>query len=284
MIIIGLFGGQGNQMFQFSLYLILKKQKKAIILKNSVAQSMKILNRSTIFEAYVLDKDYNLNINKYDLRIRALFEKIIIKSFTLFNRRYIELDPSVFDNNIFNLNNYYIEGYWQSEKYFCNYRNEILSAFKLRKELDKKNQTYEKLILKAEISISIHFRFGDYTNEMNKAIYGDICNEEYYQNAIDYFNKNFSNPTFFIFSNEHELITKKFDIKNYFIINSNGEDKGYFDMYLMSICNHNIIANSSFSWWGAWLNLNPDKVVIAPLKWTNNENRQDICPKEWIRI
>ena len=111
-----------------------------------------------------------------------------------------------------------------------------------------------------------------------------ICTDAYYEKAIEYFTEKYEDPTFFVFSNEPQKVTDVINVPNAVIVDVNDELTAWADMYLMSQCHHNVIANSSFSWWGAWLNENPHKEVIAPQKWLNGERTPDICPDTWLRF
>jgi len=133
-------------------------------------------------------------------------------------------------------------------------------------------------------SVSIHFRRGDYvTNPLTSQHHG-VCSNKYYQDAISLLKSKISQPHFFLFSDEPEWLKTNVSLQEPFRIIDN--NPGYVDLYLMSNCKHNIIANSSFSWWGAWLNNNPDKIVIAPHKWFNEPgiNTYDLIPETWIRL
>ncbi len=124
---------------------------------------------------------------------------------------------------------------------------------------------------------------GDYVNH---PIHGGICTMDYYQQAIDIMKSKIVNPKFFIFSNDIEWCHSHLKLADAVYITGNKGENSYRDMQLMSMCKHNIIANSSFSWWGAWLNNNPDKIVIAPAKWFNDPkiNTRDLIPDDWIKI
>jgi hypothetical protein len=175
--------------------------------------------------------------------------------------------------------NLLIFGYFQSEKYFKNYRNEILKLF----EIDDLTNTYlnEKYgdLLKLK-TCSLHVRRGDYVWQQE---FHPVLDVEYYKDSISHFD---DDTHFLIFSNDIEWCENNFDfIKNKTYINGN---ENYQDLYLMTLCNHNIIANSSFSWWGAWLNKNENKIVISPKKWFGdrywNYNTNDLYCENWIKI
>ena len=170
-----------------------------------------------------------------------------------------------------------IKGFFQSEKYFLHNRKSILDFFNFN-EVNRKVRDKYKSILDSKLT-SIHVRRGDYVRHPNHHPTQSI---EYYNKSIDLL----SNKTdkFVVFSDDIEWCKHNFNIPNVIYIEN---EKDYIEMYLMSLCDNNIISNSSFSWWGAWLNTNENKTVIAPNKWFGsaiNENTNDIIPKEWIKI
>ena len=164
-------------------------------------------------------------------------------------------------------------------KYLNKYRQELLKKFTLREKLDAKNQAMLEKIKSHKNSVSIHIRRGDYLqyNEYN------VLDINYYQEAMAKF-ADMEDLHFFVFSNDIPWVKKniKFSAAHTFV-DLNDELNGYKDMWLMKHCKHNIIANSTFSWWGAWLNENPDKIVVEPLCWStgscNKRETQD--PEDW---
>lgn len=285
MILVNLSGGLGNQMFQFALYTKLKSMgKKPILVKNHVVHSMRSMNRCTIFDAFKLDKKYSVYKVENNNRIKRVFERCFVKCFNILYTQYREREVGLFDENVLSCENCYLDGYWQTDKYFSDCRSELISAFTLKHPLDEKNNLILSKIKQSSIAISVHVRLGDYTTVEAHQIYGNICTLDYYEKAFDYFENKYENPIFFIFSNEPNKVSESFKSHNFFIINTNDENTGFIDMFLMSQCQHNIIANSSFSWWGAWLNENPNKEVVAPKKWINSRRMIDICPDLWIRF
>lgn len=188
----------------------------------------------------------------------------------------------------------YLDGYWQSEKYFKSVEELIRKDFAFKDILSLENKILSDKIIN-ENSVSIHVRRGDYiANEITNDFHGS-CSIAYYKNCINYIQSNVTDPCFFIFSDDPKWVTEHLKIENaqMIFVTHNSGDNHYLDMRLMSICKHNIIANSSFSWWGAWLNENPCKIVIAPDKWFNPESRwflehkiitSDILPDNWIKL
>lgn len=273
MIVIKLTGGLGNQMFQYAA-------AKSISIKNR----QKLVIDIDGFNTYTTHK-YGLNhfALKTDFFKRpSKFKSGIIKFFKN-KKKYKEVDFR-FNSYVFNLkaNPLILEGYFQSEKYFIEYENEIRKDFEI-------TSTFKQITLKTienikkVNSVSIHFRRGDYignsTHETDKT--------EYYKEALSFIQNKVENPVFFIFSDDINWVKKNFKTSfETHYIDFNDPESNYEDLKLMSSCKHNIIANSSFSWWGAWLNSNPDKIVIAPKKWFNDEklNYKDVIPQEWIKF
>jgi len=183
-----------------------------------------------------------------------------------------------------NRENICIQGFFQTEKYFSNIRNQILTDFTITKPLNKNNQQILEKIISTN-SVSVHFRRGDYTKERVAKIFG-TCSENYYKKAIKIIqNKSEKNITLFIFSDDIKWVKNniKFDNKTFFVDVNSGK-QGIYDLILMKNCKHNIIANSSFSWWGAWLNENLNKIVIAPTPWMENTENNDLIPENWILV
>lgn len=178
-------------------------------------------------------------------------------------------------------------GYFQSERYFSNYRKEILQDLTFAAELSEKTQALANLIFTAE-SVSLHVRRGDYITIQANFSHIGVCSLDYYRAAIEYVKNHTNNPTFFVFSDDIEWARENIDVGRnaVFYVDHNVGSRSYEDMYLMSHCRHNIIANSSFSWWGAWLNVNMQKIVVAPRRWFSNEkmDSSDIIPESWIKI
>ena len=133
-------------------------------------------------------------------------------------------------------------------------------------------------------AVSLHVRRGDYLLAKNMSVLG-VCGLDYYKKAIEYVAKNVKNPYFFLFSDDIPWVEENLKINYpYEIVDINNGKNSFYDLWLMKNCKHNIIANSSFSWWGAWLNENPNKIVVAPKKWMNTIKKVEVCPKDWIRI
>ncbi|MGL2995218.1 alpha-1,2-fucosyltransferase [Flavobacterium sp. TSSA_36] len=271
-------GGLGNQMFQYALYLALKHKEKNVSLDCSLYSYVKMHN------GFELDRCFGINKleNKFS-RWNLLKLRLALKSKL---KTFVYSDLNCYDENVFSNNSKYLNGYWQSEKYFIQIEDKIRQAF-VFKDIDNTNVDIAKEVAN-NCSISLHIRRGDY---LGINIYSGVCTESYYTKAVDLLLSRMitqENIKIYVFTDDVEFSSAF--VKNIYVpcqlININKNADSYKDMYLMSQCKHNIIANSSFSWWGAWLNRNPDKIVIAPQKWFNSseENYKDIVPENWIKI
>lgn len=285
MIIVRVYGGLGNQMFQYAFYKALLKQNENVYLDIS---DYDIHNHHNGFE---LEKIFDIKFNnasksqikkvsidkkKYIYRIiKKIFNIDIVKS-----SEYIEM------NNISNVrlqrmpDNIYFNGFWQDKVYIEYIYNEILEEFKFKQVLDGKNKD---LLTKLEgyETVSVHIRRGDYLN--NKSL-GEICDKDYYKRAIQFIESKIDNPVFVFFSDDMNWVKDNFKLGYKCIyVDWNKKENSYKDMQLMSLCKHNIIANSTFSWWAAFLNKNKNKIVIGPQKWCNEFENNNLLLDGWIK-
>ena len=285
MIVIKLQGGLGNQMFQYAAGL-----SAAHNLKTNLKIDLSWFNNLNEVDTprfYELD-NFNLNqdfiiSNQYyfindPLKKRLLsFGKVGLDSYKEPHFEY--------DKNFMKIkNNTYIEGYFQTEEYFKNIRTEILKSFSIKNEPSVKSKEIINLAHKNE-SVSLHVRRGDYVTNKNASKFHGLMGEEYYKKAISIINKKIKNPKYFIFSDEINWVKKNFDLPKGSIFVTHNKS-GIEDMRIMIECKHNIIANSSFSWWGAWLGRNQDKKVVAPKVWFLDKsiNTSGVIPARWEKI
>lgn len=202
-------------------------------------------------------------------------------SYWSYRERRFQYDP-----DLMNLpDNVYLEGYWQSERYFCNIHETIRREFSLKEEPDGKNRELADLIGEVN-SVALHVRRGDYVeNPVANASHG-VCELSYYNNAVKRVVQRVENPVFFVFSDDPGWCKENLLIPfQTHYLDHNGEQP-HEDLRLMSLCRNHIISNSSFGWWGAWLSSNQDKIVIAPKKWFNDPtiNTDDVVPVGWQLI
>jgi len=285
MKIVKILGGLGNQMFQYAFYLSLCRRYKVVKVETGDFDTYDLHN------GLELEKIFNIKLDRvapfmaklYDSNNRTWAFRKLRRMMNLKHAYYQE--PSLFklDYNVFIDSRPMIYwGYWQNENYFKDIANVIREKFSFKEPIDKKNTETYSLIANCN-SVSIHIRRGDY---IGHELLGGICDLAYYQKAIDLIHNRIDHPHFFIFSNDIDWCQENLKVSHSTFISWNSGKESYKDMQLMALCKHNIIANSSFSWWGAWLNENPDKIVITPKVWTNNPIDKDSfsVPQNWIAL
>lgn len=293
MIIVRLSGGLGNQMFQYAC-----GRRLSIMRKTDLSFDTKFLEdrsprENFTFRNLELDTFQKINIKKCNIKTTRRFYNTdlysrILRKFS-YPKMYAERGRQ-FDPDVLNIGpSAYLDGYWQSEKYFEDIKEVIKNDFHFN--IDFEND-YIKNIAATIIesnSIGVHVRRGDYvSNQQAKSIYASLS-IDYYKKAIDYCTKKVKEARFFIFSDDPEYVEIIFSgIKNLTIVKHSASVSNSADMRLMSLCKHNIIANSSYSWWGAWLNDNTDKIVVAPETWYNTADNysviKDRVPDAWHLI
>jgi len=248
------------------------------------------LNCFNIAEIFATEKDiFKARILTSKSNIGKLIRLLnIIKPY---HKRYIlrEKRLFIFDSKVLRRNkSAYIDGSWQNEKYFKDIEDVIKRDFTFKTKLSEKNFILANNI-KNTNSVGIHLRnyalghFGKNNKDLN--MYGTMSSE-YYHKAVEHIEKTKSDLHFFVFSDDINMAKNNIRLKYPSIFITNNNNKDYEDMQLMSLCKHQIICNSTFSWWAAWLNSNSDKIVIAPKNWFANANfdTSDLIPKEWIKI
>lgn len=290
MVIVKIMGGLGNQMFQYAFARSLVHMGKKVKLDISYYDT--IPNEDTV-RKYELDKfayKFQIATSKEIARYNNVFIKIadiIGECSHLFTPSTIVEKEFCYKQELLEMDEKFFVGYWQSEKYFTSIRTELIKEITFQnRDISKKNRDVEEQIKRAECPVSIHIRAGDYLNQYNVRNFGNICTSEYYRDACDVILNKKGNAQFYLFTNDSKWVESNIDLHSYDVkvIDWNSEEDGWVDMHLMSLCKHNIIANSSFSWWAAWLNQNTKKLVVAPKKWQNNVNVGDIIPQDWIRL
>lgn len=289
MIIIKLQGGLGNQLFQYAFARNMsienntnlkfdiswyKNSNNRFFKLNSFNTKIEIASNKEVVKYFKKDNLQRKIQKSIDLIKLIKFKKIITENDLSFNDKYLNIGK-----------NCYVNGYWQSEKYFKNIENIIRKEFTLKEKINDNLFDIYKLIEKSN-SISIHIRRGDYLSNKYSRKY-HVLQTEYYLKTIELITKKIKNPHFFIFSDDIKWAQDNLNINfNKTFIEPELGSKDYEELILMSKCKHNIIANSSFSWWGAWLNNNTDKIVIAPKDWYKIEAKKtcDLILKSWITI
>jgi len=298
MKIICLFNGLGNQMSQYAFYLSQAENQKVLY------STYYTRRRTRDHNGYELHKLFNIPEQRHyilDLLIRFIRKLVIFE-----NRPYFDkIIPSIFkflkfigitafkESKDYSFNETHLlpckgigihNSGWYNAKYFKAKEDLIRNVFRFdSSRLNALSSQYLEKI-KSENSISIHVRRGDYLSAYCSGIYGNICNLNYYHKAIKLITDKVTNPSFYIFSDDISWVKENINIPNPTYIEHNSGENSWQDMYLMSQCKHHIIANSTFSWWGAWLIENQNKMVIAPDRFMSTIETPDFFPEEWIKI
>lgn len=267
MIIIKLKGGLGNQLFQYAF---------GLLLANKRGEELKIDNNN-LFSGSDTVRFYDLDNFNISATIATDSEiKQVKPRFPLVSKIYNKLFKNYhigYEEKLLNTKSSYLEGFFQSYKYLEPIREQLLEEISLKKDVHYKLESN---------SVAVHIRRGDYVN--NQAHF--ICGLEYYNNAFKIIKEKIENPVFYIFSDDITWAKENLNKEDNLIFVSSPEMKYCDELIVMSRCDHIIIANSSFSFWGAWLNQNPNKIVITPDKWNNDfpTDYKDLLPPTWLKI
>ncbi len=289
MKIVNILGGLGNQMFEYAMYLALRQAHP----EEEIVCCTRSFRGYGLHNGYELDRIFGVRHKEATLAQLARLawpfwnyrtwqvvnhlmprrKSMALQTFnTPFDKKVVERTDSVF-----------YDGYWQDERYFKDIRKQVLEVFSFPSIVGSKNEDLVRKITSRR-SVSCHVRRGDYLKNPHFC----VCTPEYYTHAIKRMNDMVNPEMYCVFSDDTEWckenLASLFEGKEVVYVDWNKGEESYRDMQLMSLCKHNIIANSSFSWWGAWLNQNMEKVVVTPEKWMNVEIVNDPICDSWIRI
>ncbi len=314
MVIIQLAGGLGNQMFQYALYLQFQNLHKEVKI-DDVAGFVEDEKRDPSLSAFGItyQKADPKEIEEMLDASLLFWHRVRRKLFGRKRKSYFEADKR-FKPEIFTWDDIYLEGYWQTEKYFEAVADQVRAAFDVdrllmvqqaedaakagQSKLQTKVQTYLRQITQTQ-SVSLHIRRGDYLTPENQALFGGICTEAYYKEAMRLMREQYPGCRFFLFTNDKEWAKERFaddkadkttekaladrepaDV----IVVDLPEGSDYEEFALMSKCKHHILANSSFGWWASYLNQNPGKTILAPPRWLNGWDCQDFYREDMQKV
>ncbi len=292
MLVINIIGGLGNQMFQYA-------SGRSCSLRSGLPLRL----ATDQFDAYTLHNGFELqrvfHIDaplaseaellqllgwKASPALRRLFGRPAMRWFT--GNRWGNEPHFQFWSGLAALQgSRYLHGYWQSERYFQEHADQIRADFAFRMEWDAQDDAVRQS-MRAQPSASLHVRRGDYTNAKNQGVFA-LCGLDYYREAIRLLRERVPGVRLFAFSDDPDWVSAHLSAEfgPLEIVRHNSGTRSAYDMRLMSQADHHIIANSSFSWWGAWLNPAKDKVVVAPRHWfLNGTDDRDLLPTSWIRV
>lgn len=285
-LIISYWGGLGNQMFTYALHRMLENKGKNV--KADMLYYFAFALRDFEITKVFPNTNHICRASSYSIKSYRTIAPYMDNERNFIY--YIEpgvmdgvksfADERLLDND---LEWGYLSGYFQTRVFAQEIEDILRREFTFCQPEDDKLQEVVREI-KVKNAVAVHVRRGDYLDAFE--MYGDICTTDYYREAMSVIKGKVENPFFYFFSDDIEWVKDNFYEENAIYIAPSMFDDyhDWYDMYLMSECKHNIIANSSFSWWGAWLNTNKDKIVIAPKKWVNADSMEDICPESWMRI
>jgi hypothetical protein len=312
MIIVNVKGGIGNQLFQYALsrnieiknnYLIKFDKSSFVNYKFPHKFRLEVFNTKLNIASdkeieAVISRTTNLKnlknnpiYNKYGIiskTLRFLYRKFIFLSF--YNKSFIEENQFGFDRRILDVDdNTYIDGYWGKYQYFEEIREILLNEISIKKEFQTEKYTQDLMEIQKRNSVSIHIRRGYAKRKSDENLFG-VLPLSYYLRAVELIKEKVDDPFFYIFSDDSEWAQNNLQLEGNSEFINFGAEGDYLELLLMSKCKHNIIANSTFSWWAAWLNNNSDKMVIVPEKWYASKKRQNfynkgyLIPPEWMKL
>lgn len=285
MIIIQVAGGLGNQLQQYALYRKFLRLGKEARLDFSWFTDEKIQEKQKANEV----TDRNLELEYFDRLIYETCTKkekeVLIGSEGLMGKLRRKILPStihwfheskMYHPEIFSFENMYLSGYFACEKYYGDILHDLREAIQFPINENSPNRSAAQE-MKTRNSVSVHIRRGDYLKPENKALFGNICTDAYYSSAIKTIKEKVPDAHFYLFSDDSSYLQQKYRGEEYTVVDINHGRDSFYDMWLMSNCKHNICANSTFSFWGARLNGNKNKIMIRP---TIHKNTQKFDKEE----
>ena len=280
MIIIKIKGGLGNQLFQYAVgRAVALHHKSPLKLDLTMFKTYELhkylLDQFAIQADMATENEISELKGGNNLLFSALRKAGLVK-----RKSYLkEKRSSYFDASVFQNDNVYLDGYWQNELYFSGIRELLLRELASISSMSDEGYAYWKCIKKSN-SVSLHIRRGNYLNLKNV----NVLDVDYYIKAVDYLRKSIEKPTFFIFSDDLDWCKNSLGfLDNCVFVDRTKTEID--DLKLMSFCQHNIIANSSFSWWAAWLNQNSKKIVVAPKGWLlNDPGSSNVILSDWVKL
>jgi len=290
MNIVRITSGLGNQMFQYAFYRALKANGP-----NTKVDISEFRHR-THHNGYELERVFHVVPDQASRKECDSLADLSMDLLSEFRRRWLrirrnctgtliresELGAS-FHPELLTMRNCYFQGFWQTERYFLPVARSLREELTFRQPLDAGNGRMAEDIASCN-AVSIHVRRGDYVKKRRLWSLGAVCSSTYYRNAIDHVGAHVRRPRFFVFSDDLDWARQNVNAEDVVHVDINRGSASFRDMQLMSLCKHHIIANSSFSWWGAWLNAHPGKLVIAPDIWLRDAAMPDVVPGSWMRV
>jgi hypothetical protein len=294
MIYVKLLGGLGNQMFQYAM-----GRKLSILHQSSMRFEVDGLKAGedirTTYELGIFNIpkiDFAKREEIFPFRRKTIFKSEFLcqvvnylqKRSMIVESGHLPFSQKFVDDSTTNC---YVRGLWQTEKYFNDVQQTIRGDFEFKEPLDGKNLELANILLNEPAAVSLHVRRGEFANDPKYAALIGTCDVNYFKSAMEIFVQRIGTARYIVFSDDLDWVkSQQFLPDSAIYVDYNQKANHFRDMQLMSLCKHNIISNSTFSWWGAWLNKNPNKVVVAPKKWFAGweHDTRDLIPDSWVRI
>ena len=278
MRLIKMIGGLGNQMFIYAFYLQMRKRFPGTRIDLSDMRHYHAHN------GYELDRVFGISDREFCIAkplkkvLEFLFFKVILE-----RKQNLETMEAFTKSYAYPF--LYFKGFYQSERFFKDVEDEVCQAFAFdMSKANAESQTLARQIQENPHAVSLHVRRGDYMEPKFYKRYGTVCSQAYFQRAVEMMLAQVPQAHFYIFSDDVEWVQQNLRLPRSTVVSCNRGADSWQDMMLMSLCRHNIICNSTFSWWGAWLNANPEKRVIAPSRWLADTDMPYIIPETWIKV
>lgn len=295
LIIANVVGGLGNQMFQYACARAL-----SIELELPLKVTLDMFGSYTSHYGPELERVFALELDVADpielkrmiggLRVRPAVRRALVSGYlSPLRSRLFVVEPHYYYWNGLGdrvRKGGYLQGYWQSEHYFSRYATTIRQDFTFRQSANVGNCEIERAI-RNSVAVSVHVRRGDYVSNTKALSWHGVCSAEYYLRAMESISHRIPGARFFAFSDDLDWVAETIlpRYPDLVLVDKYRGENSYNDMRLMSMCQHHIIANSTFSWWGAWLNPDLNKIVIAPTQWfASGVDDSDLIPSSWERL
>lgn len=291
MILARLQGGLGNQLFQYAAGRRLAHVRGAKLRLDVSALDDPRLRKPRRYELEALNVATEVagadDLARVRREPKGLVERVRERlagggnGFRVVREAHFHFDPAVLDLP----DDVYLDGYWQSARYFADVADRIRREVTPKAPLTGRNAELAKEIEGCH-AVSVHVRRGDYLTDPAVLAMHGVCGPEYYEMALAHVGERVAEPVFFVFGDDADWARRSVRAPGRMVIvDHNGPEHPAEDLRLMALCRHHVIANSTFSWWGAWLNPRPDKIVVAPERWFGSDrwDTRDLIPAEWVR-
>ncbi len=284
MITVELMGGLGNQMFQYAFGLRLAAERNTDLTANGFLLNNRLL---AVVRQYTY-RQFELSI--FGIPAPRTAPADLILAMLPFSGAVLLREPTDGVDALvlppLSTERVVCVGYWQSEGYFNSAEGAVREQFRFRQPVSGFTQRMAEAIAGTPDAVFVHVRRGDYVTNANANQHHGVCGIDYYQQAVVHIRERISNPHFYVFSDDLAWVKQELGplLNPATYVDGNRGSDSWQDMFLMRQCRHAIIANSSFSWWGAWLNDHPDRIVVAPRQWFVQKLVSNLLPDGWISM